>query len=102
MFLAVVVVLPVLNPGGTYDYVGRIGEEQKALIKSRLQGRRAAAPLPAAPAPPMPNQGRVVREAYRSRVSNELARERLGWKPAHSFELGARRTGDWLRFARLA
>lgn len=88
---------------GTKELVaGRIGEEQKALIKSRLQGRRAPAQLPAAPAPPMPNQGRVVREAYRSRVSNELARERLGWKPAHSFELGARRTGDWLRFARLA
>ena len=88
---------------GTKELVSRrITPEQKTLIKSRLQGRRGAAAADAAPAVDMPNPGRAVREGYRSWVSNELARARLGWTPAHTFELGARRTGEWLRFARLA
>ncbi len=79
----------------------RITPEQKMLLKSRLQGRKsAAAPGDARPMR-MPSEGRVVREAYRSWVTNDLAKARLGWAPAHSFALGARRTGEWLRFARL-
>jgi nucleoside-diphosphate-sugar epimerase len=79
----------------------RITPEQKMMIKSKLQGRRAAVPVHDVPAVRMPSEGRVVREAYRSWVSNDLAKARLGWVPAHSFELGARRTGEWMRFARL-
>ena len=50
----------------------------------------------------MPGEGRVVREAYPARVANALARSRLGWAPRHAFQRGVERTGDWLRFARLA
>jgi nucleoside-diphosphate-sugar epimerase len=89
---------------GTKELVaGRITAEQKTTLKARLQGRRAAEAHGAHDAPPvrMPSEGRVVREAYRSRVSNDLAKARLGWVPAHPFALGARRTGEWMRFARL-
>jgi nucleoside-diphosphate-sugar epimerase len=87
---------------GTKELVARrITSEQKIMIKSRLQGRSAAAPADDVPAVRMPSEGRVVREAYRSWVSNDLAKARLGWTPVHSFELGARRTGEWMRFARI-
>ena len=87
---------------GSKELLSRwITPEQKLRMKSRLQGRRAAAAVVTAAPLRMPSEGRVVREAYRAWVSNDLAKSRLGWKPAHSFELGARRTGDWLRFARL-
>lgn len=87
---------------GTKELVTRrITPEQKMMIKSKLQGRRAAAPLHDVPAVRMPSEGRVVREAYRSWVSNDLAKTRLGWAPAHSFELGAKRTAEWMRFARI-
>lgn len=76
----------------------RITAEQKLSIKSRLAGRRIP---PVVPPVPMPNEGRVVREAYRSWVSNEQAKTRLGWAPAHPFAVGAERTGEWMRFARL-
>jgi len=79
----------------------RITAERKMMLKSRLQGRGGGgAPEPDAPPVKMPNPGRVVREAYRSWIANDLAKAKLGWAPAHSFELGARRTGEWLRFAR--
>lgn len=87
---------------GTKELVsGAISAERKLLIKSRFQGRRFAAPEEEAPGPRMPSEGRVVREAYGSWVANGLAKARLGWAPAHSFALGAQRTADWLRFARL-
>lgn len=87
---------------GTKELVsGAIGAERKLMIKSRFQGRRFEAPADEAPAPRMPSEGRVVREAYRAWVSNGLAKARLGWAPAHPFALGAQRTADWLRFARL-
>lgn len=87
---------------GTKAFVARrVTPAQAARIKARLNGRRALAPVHAGPQVPMPDPGRVVREAYRPRVSNELAKRRLGWQPAHSFERGAQRTADWLRFARL-
>jgi nucleoside-diphosphate-sugar epimerase len=87
---------------GTKALVARqITPEQKQMIKSRLQGRRAATHADDGPAVRMPSEGRVVREAYRSWVSNDLAKARLGWAPVHSFELGAQRTGEWMRFARL-
>ena len=85
---------------GTKELVVRqVSAEQKMLLRSRLRGRSAAAHD--VPAVRMPSEGRVVREAYRSWVSNELAKVRLDWVPAHSFELGARRTGEWMRFARI-
>lgn len=87
---------------GTKELVARrISPEQKLVLKSRLQGRRTVTPVDDVPTVQVPNQGRVVREAYRSWVSNAFAKSRLGWAPAHSFELGARRTGEWMRFARL-
>ena len=87
---------------GTKELVsGAIGAERKLMIKSRFQGRRFEAPADEVPAPRMPSEGRVVREAYRAWVSNGLAKARLGWAPAHPFALGAQRTADWLRFARL-
>lgn len=87
---------------GTKEMVARrITAEQKMMIKSRLQRRSTATPADDVSALRMPSEGRVVREAYRSWVSNELARTRLGWTPTHSFELGARRTGEWMRFARI-
>ncbi|WP_368563111.1 NAD-dependent epimerase/dehydratase family protein [Pseudoxanthomonas sp. UTMC 1351] len=87
---------------GTKELVARrISSEQKMTIKSRLQSRSATAHADEAPAVRMPSEGRVVREAYRSWVSNDLAKARLGWVPAHSFELGAQRTGEWMRFARI-
>ena len=66
-----------------------------------MQGRSVATGGGDAPVVRMPSEGRVVREAYRARVSSDLAKTRLGWMPAHPFELGARRTREWLRFARL-
>jgi nucleoside-diphosphate-sugar epimerase len=87
---------------GTKEMVARrITAEQKMMIKSRLQRRSTATPADDVPALRMPSEGRVVREAYRSWVSNDLASTRLGWTPTHSFELGARRTGEWMRFARI-
>lgn len=80
----------------------RISADQKLSIKARVQGRRTAAPPEAAPQARMPSEGRVVREAYPAWVSNERAKSRLGWAPAHAFAHGAERTGEWLRFARLA
>jgi nucleoside-diphosphate-sugar epimerase len=89
---------------GTKQLVSRrITREQKAMLKSRVQGRKARTGQAAAEPRPVrvPSEGRVVREAYRSWVANDLAKERLGWKPAYSFVLGAQRTREWLRFARL-
>lgn len=87
---------------GTKSMIARrISRERKLSLKARLQGRRNATPPPAAPAVRVPSEGRVVREAYRSRVSNERAKQALGWAPAHTFQQGAARTGEWLRFARL-
>lgn len=87
---------------GTKEMVARrITPEQKMMIKSRLRGRSVAAHADDVPTVRMPSEGRVVREAYRSWVSNDLAKTRLGWVPAHPFELGARRTGEWMRFARI-
>ncbi len=80
---------------------GLINPEQKLAIKSRLQRRSTTVRSDDAPAVSIPSEGRVVREAYRSWISNDLAKARLGWAPAHSFEIGARRTGEWLRFARM-
>ena len=87
---------------GTKELVARrITAEGKVSIKARLQGRRAAAPPDDFPPVRVPSEGRVVREAYKSWVSNQRARARLGWAPAHPFAHGASRTGEWLRFARL-
>lgn len=87
---------------GTKELVARrITPEQKMMIKSRLQRRSTDVHADDVPTVRMPSEGRVVREAYRSWVSNDLAKARLGWVPAHSFELGARRTGEWMRFARI-
>jgi nucleoside-diphosphate-sugar epimerase len=87
---------------GTKELIAsRITPDQKTTIKSRLQGRRVPVHTHEAPAVRMPSEGRVVREAYRAWVANDLAKTRLGWTPAHSFEMGARRTAEWLRFARL-
>ena len=66
-----------------------------------LYAPNAPTPYVLVPSVRMPSEGRVVREAYRSWVSNDLAKIRLGWAPAHSFELGAQRTGEWMRFARI-
>ena len=83
--------------------VSQVTPDQKMSLKFRLQGRGSAAPQRAASASQvqMPRESRVVREAYRAWVTNDLAKARLGWAPAHSFELGVQRTGEWLRFARM-
>ena len=83
--------------------VSQVTPDQKMSLKFRLQGRGGGAPHRAANASQvqMPRESRVVREAYRAWVTNDLAKARLGWSPAHSFELGVQRTGEWLRFARL-
>lgn len=89
---------------GTMELVARaITAERKMLLKFRLQGRNSAVARGAVDVPPvrMPSEGRVVREAHRSWVSNDLANAQLGWAPAHPFELGARHTGEWMRFARI-
>ena len=88
---------------GTKEFVAqRVTPEQKMTLKARVQGRRTDARVHGAPQAPVPSAGRVVREAYRSHVSNQRARAALGWVPAHGFAQGAARTGEWLRFARLA
>jgi nucleoside-diphosphate-sugar epimerase len=81
---------------------GRITAVQRTTLKARLHGGRADHTT-GHESPPVrvPSEGRVVREAYRSWVSNDLAKARLGWRPAHPFPLGAQRTAAWLRFARL-
>ncbi len=78
-----------------------ISAEQKLSIKSRLRGRPVIAHHDGEPPVKVPSEGRVVREAYRSWISNELAKSRLGWRPGHTFEEGAARTAEWLRFARM-
>lgn len=81
----------------------RLSVERKLMLKSRLRGRGNAPTHGVNASPPVlvPSPGRVVREAYGSWVSNDLAKAQLEWTPTHSFELGAKRTEDWLRFARL-
>lgn len=87
---------------GAKELAGRvITPERKLALKSRLQRRSIAVHRPRPPAPPVPSEGRIVREAYRSWVANDHAKARLRWQPAHTFEEGARRTGEWLRFARM-
>ena len=88
---------------GTKELVARrITPAQKMMMKSRLRGRGTIAVVDeGAPAVAMPNEGRVVREAYRAWVANDLAKARLGWTPVHSFQLGARRTREWMQFARM-
>lgn len=87
---------------GTKEMIARrLTPEQKMMIKLRVQGRSDAAEADESPVVQIPSEGRVVREAYRSWVSNDLAKVRLGWTPAHPFQIGARRTGEWMRFARL-
>lgn len=78
-----------------------ISAERKAALKTHLLGKRVAVEHSASDGPAMPSVGRVVREAYPAWVSSDLARARLGWQPLHTFEEGAARTADWLRFARL-
>lgn len=79
----------------------RMSRERKLSLKARLQGRRGAPPPPTIAAARIPSEGRVVREAYRAWVSNARAKQALGWTPAHAFQHGAARTGEWLRFARM-
>jgi len=105
-FHAQLATIPVVGKliRGTKELIARrITPEQKLMLKTRLQGRSAARTQPDAAAQlvRMPSEGRVVREAYRSWVSNDQAKARLGWVPAHPFALGARRTSEWLRFANL-
>ncbi len=76
-----------------------ISPERKLTLKSVLQRRSVV--RDDEPAAKLPSMGRVVREAYRSFVSNELAKTKLGWRPAHTFAEGAARTEEWLRFAHL-
>lgn len=86
---------------GMKELIARnITAEQKSAIKLRLQGRRAA-PRGKSIAKRVPSEGRVIREGYRSWVSNEKAKLRLGWSPIHSIPAGAKRTEEWLRFAHL-
>lgn len=78
-----------------------LDDKRRMALKKRLRGRPVAdIEVPHVPMR-VPGEGRVVREAYRARVANTLARTRLGWAPRHSFARGVERTGDWLRFARL-
>jgi dihydroflavonol-4-reductase len=51
--------------------------------------------------PSLPNRGRLLKEMCMVRLSNELAREKLGWVPRYNFRLGSELTGNWLAFARL-
>jgi nucleoside-diphosphate-sugar epimerase len=76
-----------------------LSEEQKLVLKSRLQA--PAGRPPTAGVPTVPDQGRLVRETCPVRFSNELAREVLGWRPAYTFSRGAQLTRSWLSFARL-
>jgi nucleoside-diphosphate-sugar epimerase len=78
-----------------------LDDDRKRALKQRLRGRPSPFADAHAPAVRMPGEGRVVREAYRARVANDLARLQLGWTPRHRFGRGVERTGDWLRFARL-
>lgn len=97
--------IPVLGKliRGVKEFVAsRITVEQKLILKWRLRGKSAVShPVDGVAPPPMPSEGRVVREAYTAWVSNDLAKAKLGWKPAHPFKLGAKRTGAWMRFSRL-
>lgn len=77
----------------------QLSEEQKFALKSRFQSRAGNAS-----GPPMdwPNPGRLSRETCAVRFRNDLAREVLGWEPAHDFEDGVRLTRLWMDFARLS
>lgn len=102
-FHAQLATIPLLGRAirGTKSFVAQqLTADRKLSVKARLQGRRDATGEDA-PAVRVPGEGRVVREAYASWVSNERARTQLGWAPAHSFEQGATRTRQWLSFARL-
>jgi len=80
---------------------GAVSEEHKWMLKGRLQGApRAPAPT-TSQGPGVPNESRVVREAYRSWVSNARAKQELGWRPRTPFARGAELTGAWLQFARM-
>jgi nucleoside-diphosphate-sugar epimerase len=84
----------------TKELIARnISAEHKSAIKLRFQGRRSTRGRES-PAVRVPSQGRVIRESYRSRVSNEKAKRCLGWSPSHTFHQGTQRTETWLRYAR--
>jgi nucleoside-diphosphate-sugar epimerase len=75
----------------------RLTEEQKFALKARLQPRRGGG----GPAREWPNPGRLIRETCAVRFHNDLAKQVLGWKPAHDFADGVRLTRLWMEFARL-
>jgi len=78
-----------------------LGDERRIALKGKLQGRTPLTSRPGPPPPRVPSRGRVVREAYRARVANDLAKREIGWKPSFPFAAGAARTAEWLQFARL-
>lgn len=86
---------------GSKELLSRVvSAERKAALKTRVQGRKNVVRHDTKPVE-MPSRGRVIREAYRSWISNDLANKRLRWSPRFTFEDGAARTGEWLRFARM-
>jgi dihydroflavonol-4-reductase len=78
----------------------RLSEKQKLQLKLKLGKSIAPAPRSTSSVA-WPDAGRMVRECYSIRLSNQKARDALGWAPAYSFEAGAATTGEWLKFARM-
>jgi hypothetical protein len=78
----------------------RLSEKQKLQLKLKLG--KSMAPTPRSEATiDWPDPGRMVRECYPISLSNQKAKDTLGWAPAYNFEDGAATTGEWLKFARM-
>ena len=78
----------------------RLSEKQKLQLKLKL-GKSIAPAARSETTVAWPDPCRMVRECYSISLSNQKAKDKLGWAPAYSFEDGAAVTGEWLRFARM-
>ncbi|HJP03554.1 MAG: hypothetical protein CL799_01110 [Chromatiales bacterium] len=78
----------------------RLSDQQKLRIKLKLGYSNAPAPR-SATSVEWPDPGRLVRECYPIVISNQKAKNALGWAPAYSFEDGVQLTGQWLKFVRM-
>ncbi|MDP6435907.1 MAG: NAD-dependent epimerase/dehydratase family protein [Gammaproteobacteria bacterium] len=87
--------------GWTKNFLGeKLSDQQKLRIKLKL-GQSSAPVRRSATSVEWPDPGRLVRECYPIVLSNQKAKNALGWAPAYSFEEGVQLTGQWLNFARM-
>jgi len=78
---------------------GQLSEKQKLKLKLKLGRRYNPEPLQGNSLE-WPDPGRLVRECYKVEISNEKAKNELGWSPVYNFDSGVEVTATWLKFAK--